>query len=51
MPFESEKLLNKRLTGYVVETGKVGFENDSSWMTFKIINDYGSPGASHQANL
>ena len=38
MPFESEKLLNKRLTGYVVTTGKVSFVNDSSWMTFKIIN-------------
>ena len=38
MPFESEKLLNKRLTGYVATTGKVALENDSSWMTFKIIN-------------
>ncbi|SPS12095.1 hypothetical protein AMHIJAGA_02045 [Lactococcus lactis] len=38
MPFESEKLLNKRLIGYVPETGEVSFENDSSWMTFKIIN-------------
>lgn len=35
---DSEKLLNKRLTGYVVTTGKVGFENNSSYMTFKIIN-------------
>ena len=38
MPFESEKLLNKRLNGYVPATGKVAFVNDSSWMTFKIIN-------------
>lgn len=38
MPFESEKLLNKRLVGYVVGTGKVSFGNDISWMTFKIIN-------------
>lgn len=38
MPFESEKLLNKSLLGYVAGTGIVSFRNDISWMTFKIIN-------------